>query len=46
MSTVDFKCPLKGLGFLRVIEKPLKVGSEGQDSIFEIEDQILRIIEV
>jgi hypothetical protein len=31
---------------LRILEKNLKVQGEDEDSIFEIEDQILRIIEV
>ena len=31
---------------MRIFEKNLKVGGEDEDSIFEIKDQILRIIEV
>ena len=38
--------PQKSWGFLRILEKNLKIRGEDEDSIFEIEDQILRIIEV
>ena len=41
-----FECTPKSWGFLRILKKTLKVRGEDEDSIFEIEDQILRIIEV
>ena len=38
--------PPKKLRFIEAPQKNLKVQGEDEDSIFEIEDQILRMIEV
>ena len=41
-----FEWPQKSWRFLRILEKNIKVWDKDEDSKFEIEDQILRIIEV